>query len=145
MPIEFTLRTHIARPPDDVFAYVADPARLHEWQTNVVEAEVNPPGPLATGSRIREVREVRGRRLEQTVEIAELSAPKTLKLRVVEGALPLHGDLSFVAAGDGTRVDLRAFGGPTGAARLLAPLLRIGLKREFGKQYARLKARLEAQ
>ena len=144
MPIDFTVETDIARPPTEVFAFVTDPARLHEWQGNVIEAEAIPPGPLATGSRIREVREVRGKRLEQLVEIAEMSAPQTFLMRVVEGPLPVHGDLSFIPSDSGTTVRLHAFGTATGATRLLTPLLSAGLKREFAKQYARLKEVLEA-
>lgn len=143
MGIDFTVTTEIARPPQEVFAFVTDPARLHEWQTNVIEVEATPAGALASGSRLREVREVRGRRMEQLVEVAEMIAPSTFNLRVIEGALPVHGDLTLERAGEGTCLTLHAFGQPRGAMRLLTPLLSAGLKREFSKQYAALKSLLE--
>jgi uncharacterized protein YndB with AHSA1/START domain len=143
VPIDFTIATEIARPPHEVFAFVTDPARLHEWQTNVVEVEEAPQGPLATGSRLREVRRVRGRRIEQLVEVAELTAPSTFKLRVVDGTLPVHGDLTFESSTTGTRVTVHAFGRPRGALGLVSPLLNAALKREFSKQYAALKSALE--
>ena len=37
----------IARPPDDVFAYVCDPSRFAEWQRDVVRVRFegdDPPG-----------------------------------------------------------------------------------------------------
>ena len=145
MAIDFTISTEIARPPDEVFAFVTDPARLHEWQSAVIEVEATPPGPLTTGSRLREVREIRGRRMEQLVEVAELTTPSTFNLRVLEGALPVHGDLTFEPCGAGTRVTLHAFGEARGAMRLLSPLLGIGLKREFAKQYAALRSALEGR
>ena len=144
MSIDFVIATEIARPPHEVFAFVTDPARLHEWQTNVVEVVATPPGALATGSRLREVRQVRGRRIEQLVEITELTAPSNFNMRVLEGALPVHGDLTLVSSPTGTRIALHAFGRPRGAMRLLAPLLNAGLKREFSKQYAALKSVLES-
>jgi uncharacterized protein YndB with AHSA1/START domain len=143
MPIDFVIATEIARPPEEVLAFVTDPARLHEWQAAVVEVESTPPGPLAAGSRMREVRQVGGRRLEQLVEVAELRAPSTFKLRVLEGALPVHGDLSFESSAGGTRVTVHAFGRARGVMRGLTPLLNVGLKREFSKQYGALKSVLE--
>jgi uncharacterized protein YndB with AHSA1/START domain len=143
--IEFTLITEIARTPREVFAVVTDPGQLPRWQPAVVEVETTPPGPLGTGSRMREVREVRGKRLEQIVEVAELTEPTVFDLRVIEGPLPVHGDLRFEPSGTGTRLTLRAFGQPKGAMRLLTPLLNRGLKREFSKQYAALKSLLEGE
>jgi uncharacterized protein YndB with AHSA1/START domain len=143
MSIDFSIATEIVLPPHKVFAFVTDPARLREWQRTVIEVEATPPGPLTTGSRLREVREVRGRRMEQLVEVSELIAPSTFNLRVLEGALPVHGDLTLEPSDRGTRLTLHAFGQPRGATRLLTPLLNIGLKREFRKQYAALKSVLE--
>jgi uncharacterized protein YndB with AHSA1/START domain len=30
----------IARPPDEVFAYVTDPSRFHEWQHDVMRVDI---------------------------------------------------------------------------------------------------------
>jgi hypothetical protein len=110
----------------------------------VVEVQQLDSGPLRTGSRLREVREVRGRRLEQTVEVAAHEPGRRFGLRVLEGPLPVDGDLRFEPDGNGTRLRLVATGRPQGAQRLLAPLLRAGLRREFRKQYAALRDVVEA-
>ncbi len=83
--------------------------------------------------------------MEELVEVAELTTPATFNLRVLEGALPVHGDLTLEPAGAGTRVTLHAFGEPRGAIRLLSPLLGIGLRREFTEQYAALSSALEGR
>ncbi len=31
--------TEISKSPDEVFAYVTDPTRLHEWQESVIRSE----------------------------------------------------------------------------------------------------------
>jgi Polyketide cyclase / dehydrase and lipid transport len=42
----FTLETAIARPADQVFAYLRDYSNQREWQgANVLEVVVEPPGP----------------------------------------------------------------------------------------------------
>jgi polyketide cyclase/dehydrase/lipid transport protein len=48
--IEFTIDTEIARPVDEVFAYVTDPGKLATWQTNTVSARQQDEGPLGLGS-----------------------------------------------------------------------------------------------
>jgi uncharacterized protein YndB with AHSA1/START domain len=34
----------IARPPDEVFAYVTDPSRFHEWQHDVMRVDIETAG-----------------------------------------------------------------------------------------------------
>ena len=144
MPFTFAIETPIARPPAEVFAVVTDLGRLHEWQPMVVDVQQLDSGPLRAGSRLREVREFRGKRLEQTVEVAALEPGRRFGLRVLEGPLPVDGDLHFDRDGDGTRLRLVATGRPQGAQRLLSPLLRAGIRREFRKQYAALREVVEA-
>lgn len=63
----------IARPPEDVFAYVTDPSRLAEWQEGVVSTRVEESGPPAVWSRITQTRRIgRGERTMAS-EITELS------------------------------------------------------------------------
>jgi hypothetical protein len=104
-------------------------------------------GPAArAGSRLKEVRQVRGKRLEQIVEIAALEPGRRFGLRILEGPLPVHGDLTFSPLeGGGTRLHMHAYGRANGALRPLQPLLTLALKREFRSQYRRLKGLVEAQ
>jgi uncharacterized protein YndB with AHSA1/START domain len=144
--IDFAFDVDIARPPQDVFAVVTDPARLSEWQPLVVRVEQLQDGPLRQGSRMREVRRIRGKELAQIVEVAEFEPAERFGLRVVEGPLPVHGDLDFSPRSEGgTRVHVHAYGRARGAMRLLEPVLGLGIKREFRQQYRRLKELLEAE
>jgi hypothetical protein len=128
-----------------VFAVVADPARLPAWQPLVIEVEELQPGPLRAGSRLREVRAARGKRIEQIVEVAAFDPPRRFGVRVVEGPLPIDGDLTFSPlAGGGTLLHVHVQGRPRGPLRLLGPLLTLSLKREFRRQYRRLKDFVEA-
>lgn len=143
--IEFTIETDIARPVGEVFAYVTDPAKLSTWQTNTVSAVVEGDGPIGPGTRIREVhRGPGGRELASTVEVSELDPERTFALRMLDGPLPIHARITFeTIAGGGTRMRFTAHGQPTGATRLLEPILRLALKRQFAKHCATLKGVLE--
>src|SRR5436189_3935426 len=96
----------VARPVDEVFAYLTDPARLPEWQDNVVSADVEDGSPLQAGSRLREVRRAPfGRRVESLVEVAAYEQGKRFDLHIVEGPLPIDGDHTFTGTAEGTRID----------------------------------------
>ncbi len=142
--IEFTIETEVGRPPEEVFAFATDPARLPEWQTNTVSAVPLEDGPLRVGSRLREVhRGPGGKELESLVEVSELEPNRRFGLRMIEGPLPVDGLLHFQPDGEGTRVGFTVTARPTGAARLAQPLLRLALKRQFRQHCADLKRVLE--
>jgi uncharacterized protein YndB with AHSA1/START domain len=143
--IDFTIDTEIARPPADVFAYATDPAKLGTWQTNTVSAVPEPEGPLRLGSRIREVhRAPGGKEMPSVVEVSQFEPDRVFGLRIVEGALPLHADMTFEGTNGGTLVRFRAHGQPTGAMRIAQPLLRRTLRKQFAEDCATLKRVLEA-
>jgi uncharacterized membrane protein len=141
--VEFPVE--IERPVSEVFAYVTDPGRLAEWQTNVVSVTVDPPGPLRRGSRLREVRRAPlGRTVESLVEVSEHERDRRFALRMLEGPLPIHGAHDFSPTASGTRIDFVAWGEPTGAMRVVQPVLRAALRRQFRADYDRLARVLEA-
>jgi uncharacterized protein YndB with AHSA1/START domain len=139
--IDFTLESHIAQPPAEVFDYVSDPERLATWQTNTVSAV--PDGPMRLGTRLREVhRTPGGKELESVVEVAEFEPGRVFALRVVEGT-PVHLRITLDPAEGGTRLRFRAHGQLTGAMRLLQPVIGRVLRRQFSEQLATLKRVLE--
>jgi uncharacterized protein YndB with AHSA1/START domain len=143
--IDFTIETHIARPVADVFAYATDPAKLADWQTNTVSAVQEGEGPLGVGTRLHEVhRGPRGKELASVVEVSVYQPDTRFGLRMVEGALPIHADIRFAPNGSGTVLRFRAFGQPTGGMRLLQPVLRRALRRQFAEHCENLKRVLEA-
>ena len=57
-PIESSIE--IARPPDEVFAYLADPTRFAEWQRDVVRVDLEDGGPPGLGARFTTTRRIGG-------------------------------------------------------------------------------------
>ena len=141
--IDFTIETRISRPVDEVFGYVTDPSKLATWQTNTVSAVQEGDGPVGLGSRIREVhRGPGGREAESIVEVSEYEPNRTFALRVVEGT-PIHARITFEPIGEGTRMRLRVHGELEGPMRLLQPLVRRVLRRQFAHHCTALKEALE--
>lgn len=142
--IEFSVETEIARAPEEVFAYVSDPAKLSTWQTNTVSVTQEGDGPLGLGSRLREVHSAPGgKELESLVEVCEFEPPRVFALRMLEGALPIDGRIVLEPAGAGTRMAFHCSGRPSGLMRLASPLLSRTLERQFTEHCANLKRVLE--
>jgi uncharacterized protein YndB with AHSA1/START domain len=96
----------IARSPDDVFAYLADPRNLPQWQRSVVRVEVT--DPVAVGSRFTEERSQLGRIFRSTIEITELEQDRRFSIRVVDGPMPARIEHALEPDGGGTKLTVHA-------------------------------------
>jgi uncharacterized protein YndB with AHSA1/START domain len=140
--IDFVIERDIARSPAEVFAYVIDATKLATWQTNTISAA--PDGPMALGTKIREVhRAPGGKQIATVVEVVEYEPDRALGLRIIEG-LPVHGRITFEPSDRGTRLRFRVYSQPTGMMRLAEPAMRAILRRQFDQHCTNLKAVLEA-
>jgi uncharacterized protein YndB with AHSA1/START domain len=134
----------VRRPPDVVFDYVADPAKLGEWQTNKTHVEPLSPGRPGLGTRFLErTRPRRGRPFEQVVELTQFDRPRRVQVHVVEGPYPLDGTWTFEPQDAGTRVRCVLEGDLPGTVALLQPLTKMVLAREFARYHDRLRRNLE--
>jgi uncharacterized protein YndB with AHSA1/START domain len=133
--------TEIARSPADVFAYVTDPAKLGTWQ-DAQEVEQLTPGPVAAGTRFREVHRALGRRRVEETEVMVFEPGRRFDIRVVEG-VPVDGRWDFEAAGAGTRLTLTPTARLPGPLRHLEPLVAFLTVLAFARSHRRLKRALE--
>ena len=136
----------IDRPIDEVFAYVADPAKTPEWSSMALECSLEGSGPIGVGSRIMTVGKFLGRRAESTSEVTRYDPPHKFSLRVVSG--PIHGaslERQLESIGEGTRYRSRLVGESSGFFKLADPILEALLKRTVDTDLQTLKAILEAK
>ena len=136
--MRFTFQIEIARPPEEVFAYLADPSHLPEWQESAVEVRVE-------DDRFHEVRKAFGRRLESVLEVEERDAPRRFVVRTIEGPLPIRAEHDLEPAADGTRLSVAVEGEPGGMLGPATRLLVRGAERQFKGDFARLKRILESR
>jgi uncharacterized protein YndB with AHSA1/START domain len=132
----FTVR----RSPQDVFAFMVEPSNLAKWQT--VKTYVTPlvEGPPRQGYRVKEGTKVGPRKWDQVVEFTEFVPGEVLGVNVVEGP-PSNGRWTMEPDGDGTRVH---FSGELEGPRLLAPVMRRVVARQFRGYHANLRRELES-
>ena len=142
MRIEQTFR--VARPPEAVFDYLADPARIPEWQTSKLDVQPLTPGPPRLGFRVRErTRARRGRPFESVLELTEFDRPHRVRMQVVEGPYPIDGTWSLAPDESGTLVHCVLEAEIPGSVKLLEPLTRAVLAREYARHHDRLRRALE--
>ncbi len=107
----------IARPPDEVFAFVTDPTKLSAWQ-DAEEVQQLTEGPVRAGTRFREVHKAMGRRRVELTEVVECDPGRLFHIRVVEGP-PVDGRWEFASTpAGGTRVTLTPLAHLPGRARI---------------------------
>lgn len=135
----------VARPIEEVFAYLTDPETLPEWQASCLEARLEGGGPMRAGSRIVETRKFLGRRIESTMEVAEHEPPRQFVLKVGSGPVPFTATNSLREADGGTRIDAVIEGEPGGFFRVAEPLVVRAVERELRTNLATLKDVLEAR
>jgi len=136
----------INRRPEDVFAYLDQPERHAEWQTQIVSAKVEQQGPVGVGTRVREIRKFGGREQDTSYEITEHEPPLRSSFRGTVGPIRPVGTMTVEPVGDGSKsrvaVEFDLVG--QGIGVLLAPFARMQAKKEIPKTQEQLKARLES-
>jgi uncharacterized protein YndB with AHSA1/START domain len=140
--ISFGFPVDVGRPVEEVFAYLTEPASLPEWQqTDHVEQLT--PGPVTTGTRFREVRELLGCRLESTSEVSAHEPGSRYDIQIASPYARVVDRWTLEATPAGTRVRFST----EGRARLpLRPLERViaaVMERRRRGHHARLKQALE--
>ncbi len=143
--MRYELAVEIARPPGEVFAYLADPAHLPDWQEDVEEVRGAPGGPLGVGGTFTEVRSFLGKRAESTLEVTASEPGRELSLQTVSGPVQVSIRHLLEAAGEGTLVRVEAEAEAGKLLGLGGPLLRKAAERRARGDFERLKAVLEAE
>ena len=93
----------IDRPPEQVFAFFADPANDRSWRPAV--KEISAAGPAAVGSRIHQVVEgPGGRGIAADIEVTAYEPPSRYAFKVVAGPARPVGEFRIAPAGTGSQV-----------------------------------------
>jgi len=93
----------IARPPDEVYAYVTDPSRFPEWQQDVVRVHIQGDHPPGVGTKFTTTRRIG--RVEQTTtqQITQFSPPRSWAARGVDGPFRPSAHITVEPLADGAR------------------------------------------
>jgi uncharacterized protein YndB with AHSA1/START domain len=142
--IKVEVSTVIARPIEEVFAFVTDHRNDMRWQDGLLETTVTPNGPAGVGTRIHEVRKWMGRRIESTGIITEYIPNLKSARKTLDGPTEVEGYVAFEPGEGGTKVTQHMEMKPGGFMALAEPLVSSGLRRAMEKNFGDLKDLLES-
>jgi hypothetical protein len=136
----------IARPPAEVWDAIADYGFDRRWRKGLQEMEPDPPGGPAVGTKVHEVVRSSGRDFVADTTVTEVDAGASYRFSG-------QGTIGGVAGGRSVRPRAGGAGAvftyavdltPTGAMRLMRPLLGPMVRSGLRKDLATLKRLLEA-
>lgn len=132
----------INRPVSEVFAYVADPTKLHEWRPNVVGIiGYNPP--VRAGATYELVERMMGRH-QFGQRVTAYETDRLIVIETTSGAVRPVQRYAFEPASDGgTRCDVRLDVTTSGVMRIFEPLLRGRVRKTMVGYGENLKRNLE--
>jgi carbon monoxide dehydrogenase subunit G len=134
----------IERPPEDVFAYLADVSNLTEWQSGVHSAEIESGGAAAAGARVVESRTMLGKEMTTTREIVDFEPPRLFTLRALDGPALLTIRHELEPSGGETELRVVVEGDVKHMPGFAAGLMMRGAERQFRRDFERLKRLLES-
>ena len=142
-----TTSIDIDRPAEQVYVYVTDPSRFHQWQQGVVSGRLEEPGPPAVGSHCQMVRRIGGADRPSTSVLTKLAPPNSWAVRGIDGPIRALVDLTVQRIDqERSRVTIDVDFEGHGIGKLLVPLLvRRQAAKEMPENLARLKDRLETR
>jgi uncharacterized protein YndB with AHSA1/START domain len=93
----------IERPPDQVFAFLTDPANDRRWRRHV--KEISAGGPLRRGSVVHQVVQgPAGRGIRADYEVTAFEPATRFAFNVTTGPVKPVGEFLFTPLGTGTKV-----------------------------------------
>ena len=144
MSIDVLAEVRVARPREEVAAYMTDPANDPEWIGGLREARLLGEGPLSQGSRVARVASFMGRKVEYVNEITRLDPGRVLDMRSVKAPFPMEITYTFDDE-DGATVVRNHVRGGGGMFSLGSPLFAPMVRRNVQRDLERMRDVLEAR
>lgn len=134
----------IARPLEEVWAYVMEPANDPVWQGPVIEVHRETGAPLEVGSEIEEAVQFLGRRFEVRYVVTEHEPMTRSAVRTTSGPVHFTGSYTCAATAGGTRFSMEGETDAHGLFKLAEPVFARLARREWAASCEVLKELLEA-
>lgn len=137
--MDFEHTQPIARPADDVFAYLADFENNPTWQGGMVRCTWDGPERGVGATYSQEARFL-GRPILTTFRVTALDPGRSISIESIQSTFPIQVTRSVEPDGQGCIVRAHVRGQPTGLLKLFSGMV----PRSIRKDYAELQAQLES-
>lgn len=134
---------NVARPLEQVFAYVSDFTTTTEWDATALKARKLTPGAVAVGTRFEVVCALPVGSITISYEVEKLQANKLIVLSGSSRFFDIQDTISFAPSKRGTKIDYRAEFFFKPLIKSLAPSMRKGLEKMGRESVAGLAEALE--
>jgi uncharacterized protein YndB with AHSA1/START domain len=138
--IEARGSTDIARPIEEVFAYVADARNEPKWLPGTKEVEKTTPGDVGVGTRFEGTYARAGK---VTLEVVRHEPPHRLTFRARAKIVHFDDEIELTERDWKTHLDARMVAEPQGVLRFVPFLMAPTLRKSFAANWDRLRAALE--
>jgi len=133
----------IDRPVKDVFAFVANPNNMSQWNSAVVSIEQITPGAVGPGTKFKTTGEMMGRRIEGEMQVITYEPDTKCAYQMNAGPMQVSLTLGFKTVGTGTKLSLNAQGNPGGVFKLAEGVMAGQIKKMMEGNLDTLKSVLE--
>jgi carbon monoxide dehydrogenase subunit G len=139
----FSHTVEVPRPPDEVFPWLFEEDKVPRWTSDLEAYERLDDGALGAGSRLRQVLNVGGRRIDVVLEITRYEPPSAAETTFSTNGIDVVNAYALEPAGTATRLTQWVDARPSGlAARLLVPVVQPRLEQKLTQDLERLRAEL---
>ena len=140
----FKETVYIDAPVETVFAITTDFDHAPLIMENVVKTEKLTEGPMQVGTRVKEVRNIRGKEAETVLVISELIPNQKYTVKSENFGMTVEYHYRFMAKENGTTVDFNGLIHTKGLKNaLIKPLFEMILKKEDKDHLVKLKQYIE--
>jgi hypothetical protein len=133
----------IARPPEVAFDFVADERNEPRFNPRMTSVDKLSDGEIGLGTQFRAEVLSGGKPRSMVIEYVNFERPHRLGSRTIMSGMVILGELTFEGVGDTTRMRWAWNMQPTGALRLLKPLVVLMGRRQEREIWTSLKRCLE--
>ncbi len=107
--MRITYEHEIAKPPETVFPWIAEPEKAMKWQKNVKGSEIIVNKPEIVGTTFKEIIEEDGKSLEMHGMITKYSRNKTIGFHLKSKIHDFDVSYSVEEINNSTRLSIEAF------------------------------------
>ena len=136
----FSHSVAIAREPVEVFPWLLEEDRVPRWTGGLESYRLSGEGPVREGSRVRQVVEVSGRRIDVELEVTRHAPPHAAESRFSTNGIDVVSTYRLEPDAGGTRLTQSLEAKPTSfSGRLLLPVVQPHLERKVTEDLGRLR------
>jgi uncharacterized protein YndB with AHSA1/START domain len=136
----FSHTVEISRPPAEVFPWLLEEDKVPRWTGHLETYKRLDDGALGRGSRMRQVLDVSGRRIDVELEVTRFEPPRGAETRFSTNGIDLVNHYALEPTAGGTRLTQSIDARPTSlSARMIVPIVQPRLEQKLSEDLERLR------